>query len=144
MESKKMTTIEKFKDLKFKNEYQDRGDLEQDMISVLETIKQGAIYAQVASVSASGMSRRIKFYRINTFKDSESKNGVKCDIENITAIIGWLRGYMPIGQWKQGAKYVNDFGLLVGGCGMDMILHTLYSCMVYDEAKEWNQHYRTL
>ena len=132
-------TIEKIKTLKFKNEYQTRENLENELMSVLDTIKDGQVYAQVVSVSSSGMSRKIKFYRV-----IEQYQG-KPSIENITAHIAWLRNIAPIGQYvtKSGLHYC-DTGLKVDGCGMDMVFHTLYSCMVYSEAKEWNQNYRTL
>jgi hypothetical protein len=104
------------------------------MASVLKTIKQGKIYVKVLSVSNSGMSRRIAFYR--------ALPGGR--IENITAIVGWLRGTIKPGEYKQGNKWLNENGLMVGGCGMDMIFHTLYCCMRYDEAKNWNQRYSIL
>lgn len=55
---------EQFKDLKYKNEYQSREDLEETLLGILDTIKRGEVYATVTNVSSSGMSRRIKFYRI--------------------------------------------------------------------------------
>lgn len=165
-----MTTIEKFKDMKFKNEYQTRENLEAEMVDVLNTIKTGDIYAQIVSVSSSGMSRKIKFFRVkNYFKFEEINHWAdeegsevcpyfvideikesKPQIENVTAHIAWLLGRAPIGQYatlsRDGSynKHFCDTGLTVGGCGMDMIFHTLYSCMVYDEAKHWNQNYRRL
>ena len=134
------TTIEKLATLKFKNEYISRESLTEDLVSVLDTIKAGQVYASVVHVSASGISRRIKFYRIVHHEPKE--NGSY--IENITPYIAWLRGVVPIGQFVKNDKHFGDYGLTVGGCGMDLIFHTLYSCMVYDEAKVWNQNYRLL
>ena len=105
----------------------------EDMQKTLKAIKQGEIYAKVLTVSRSGMSRRIAFYRV-----------YKGEILNITREIAWLSGYTTPGAFAQGSKYLVDDGLLVQGCGMDMIFHTLYSCMQYSQAKKWNQHYRTL
>lgn len=45
------------------------------------------------------MSRRILFYRIN------HTDGVTPFIENVTHVIGWLSGNLPVGEYKQGSKY---------------------------------------
>lgn len=115
-------------------EIQARKDhIDKDMKSVLKTIKQGKVYAQVISVSNSGMSRRILFFRV--------KHNA---IERITPQIAWLSGNVTPGQYTQGKKLLIEDGLQVGGCGMDMIFHTLYSCMPYSQAKNWSQNYQTL
>lgn len=107
----------------------------EDMQKTLKAIKQGKIYAKVNSVSRSGMSRKISFYRV-----------YKNEILNITREIAWLSGNATPGDYRQGnsQKYLVDEGLNVQGCGMDMIFHTLYNCMRYSQAKKWNQNYRTL
>ena len=116
------------------------------MLSVIKSIKDGEVYATINSVAKSGMSRRMSFYRV--IKSNERWDAKKSKtvyvIERITAPIAWLRGYSKPGNYKQGSKYLNEVGLLVGGCGMDMIFHTLYSCMPYEQAKDWSQRYRTL
>jgi hypothetical protein len=62
------------------------------------------IFAQITSTSRSGMSRRIKFFVLDTDR--------KTDIsEYIANVVGY--------------KYDWDKGLLVGGCGMDMIFSVL-------------------
>lgn len=110
-----------------------KNEIDKKMESTLQTIKQGKVYAKVDSVSRSGMSRKISFYRV---KYNE--------IENITPNIAWLCGAVTPGKIEQGNKFIVDEGLKVSGCGMDMIFHTLYSCMPYSQSKKWNQHYKTL
>ena len=66
--------------------------IDKDMASVLKTIKQGKIYAQVMSVSRSGMSRRILFFRV--------KGG---GIERITAEVAWLCDAVTPGNYQIGA-----------------------------------------
>jgi hypothetical protein len=110
-----------------------KNQIDENMASVLKTIKAGKIYAQIASVSRSGMSRRILFFRVNYG-----------GIERITSEVAWLYGAVTPGQYKQGGKYLTEDGLQVNGCGMDMIFHTLYSCMPYGKAKNWSQKYSTL
>lgn len=98
---------------------------EKDIESVKASIEAGDVYADVVSVSRSGMSMRIKFYRINDRR-----------IERITHIIH--------GGYNQGGKNVCEAGMSVSGCGMDMILHTLYTFLGYERAREWNQEYKML
>ncbi len=88
-------------------------------------IEAGDVYAEVVSVSRSGMSRRIRFFVINDGR-----------IERITHIIH--------GDYKQGKKYVNDDGMSVIGCGMDMVFHTLYNFLGYERAKNWSKQYHIL
>ena len=107
--------------------------IDEAMASVLKTIKQGKTWAMVKNVSKSGMSRNILFYRV--------KQG---GIENITPEIAWLRGEVKPGKYTKGRNEFIYHGLNVGGCGMDMIFYTLYSCMPYKQASKWNQNYRTL
>lgn len=60
----------------------------------------------VTSVSSSGLSRRMKISIL-------TKKGEMIDITNFTA---------KVLDWK-----INDKGILVNGCGMDMCFHTLSS-----------------
>jgi len=115
-------------------EIQQRKDqIDRQMASVLKTIKQGKIYATVTSVSRSGMSRRILFFRVT-----------KGSIERITPQIAWLYGAVTPGKYNQGGKELIEDGLQVSGCGMDMIFHTLYNCMPNKQASKWRQNYKTL
>jgi hypothetical protein len=115
-----------------------KSELTKELASVLESVRNGEVYAHIESVAPSGMSRRILFFRI-----AEGYNK-KNYIEKITAEIGWLSEYLKMGEYKQGGKYVYEAGLRVGGCGMDMIFHTLYRCIPYKEQGEWSQKYNTL
>lgn len=101
---------------------------EQEHVSkTLSKIKAGKMLASVVSVSKSGMSRRIKFYYIH--------NG---ELQNATSAVKFLR---QAGAWDYD---VIDKGFRVGGCGMDMIFHTLYCCVPYKNRDKWNQNYRTI
>lgn len=113
-----------------------------EMESVKKTILEGRIYAKVESVSKSGMSRRISFYRVG---DEKAKwAGDYYTIENITPQVAWLTGWVKVGEYKQGDKYLNEDGLKVSGCGMDMIFHTLYTAIDWPKAEAWNQNYNRL
>jgi hypothetical protein len=124
-------------------------EMTKELESVLQSIRDGEVYAHVESVAPSGMSRRILFYRINTEKYDnapETDEGyiLRPYIQRITAEIGWLCGELKAGEYKQGGKYVYEAGLRVGGCGMDMIFNTLYRCIPYEELGKWSQKYNTL
>jgi len=103
-----------------------------ELKSVQKSILNGEIYAYIASVAKSGMSRRILFYRVNKGK-----------IERVTAEIAQLAGIVKIGEYKQGQKYLIEDGVQVGGCGMDMVLHTLSNCLP-EYGQGWNQEYKWL
>ena len=91
-----------------------------------KAIKKGRIYASIESVSRTGMSRRIKFYRVEKNRIIQATNAVN---------------YLRHQKWDY---MVNDAGMKVTGCGMDMIFHTLYSALQYKDAKNWKQNYSTL
>lgn len=73
-------------------------------VEKVKTMLQGVetIYGIVRHVSASGMSRNIDLYII---KDNQPV---------------WLTGYASI---ILGYKLAKDRGMVVGGCGMDMVFH---------------------
>lgn len=98
--------------------------------TIIDTIQQGEVYARVVSVSKSGMSRRILFYRVNNDR-----------IENITEEIGLLSGELKAMATKQRGKYVSESGLWVSGCGMDMIFYILNKCV---KGLDWNGRYNLL
>ena len=82
------------------------------------------IYAKVAHVSRSGMSRTMSFYMI---EDGE--------LINITHVIAQALG-----------KKLNDqeWSFRVSGCGMDMIAHTLdvfASKLGFKNTPSWVEHY---
>lgn len=64
----------------------------------------------------------------------------------MTPEIAWLAGYVKPGKYQQGQKWLIESGLGVSGVGMDMIFHTLYSCVPLNskQEKQWNQRYNTL
>lgn len=106
---------------------------QKDMQKVQKAILDGKIYANVNSVSRSGMSRRISFYMVENDH-----------IRRVTREVAWLTGWVPVGEHKSRGKYMVDAGLWVGGCGMDMIFHTLYCALSQEQSKEWNQRYNVL
>lgn len=74
----------------------------------LKNLRPGdAVYTKVDSVSRSGMSRSISFYRVQ-----------KGEIQDITWSISRILDY-PMDR--------NSGGMKVGGCGMDMCFHCVYS-----------------
>lgn len=120
-------------------------EMTDELKSIVQSIKDGEVYAHIESVSKSGMSRRILFFRIAYTGWSEIDLDYTLPrIQKITAEIGWLSGELKQGEYQQGGKYVFEDGLRVRGCGMDMIFHTLYKCMPYEEAKDWRQKYNLL
>lgn len=70
------------------------------------------VYTTVRHVSASGMSRRISLFV-----------AVKGTIQPITWDVARALGESVKGR----AGYVQDVGLTVGGCGMDMCFHVVNS-----------------
>ncbi len=67
------------------------------------------IYAKVTRVSSSGMSRKVKLY----FNDKDG------ELRDIT--------YWSAKALEWGYKDGYNGGILVSGCGMDMLFHTVYS-----------------
>jgi len=111
-------------------------EMTDELKSIIQSIKNGEVYAHIESVSSSGMSRRILFFRISEGWDK------KPYIERITAEIGWLAGYLEQGKQKQRGKYVTEAGLYVSGCGMDMIFHLLGNCI--PECDKWDGSYNII
>ncbi len=64
--------------MKKSNEYKDA------MNSVAKSILKGEVYTHVESVSNSGMSRRILFYRIESDTYNDEAKNINYHIENIT------------------------------------------------------------
>lgn len=77
-----------------------------DLQNAMKESTNKRIYATVTRVSNSGMSRCVKFYYVN-------KDG---NIYNLTPRIARIMGYR-----------LTDYGVRIGGCGMDVIFNTLYN-----------------
>lgn len=132
------------KDFKTLKNYDKLSEYDQKMLKkVYHNILDGQIYADIKSVSRSGMSRRIAFYTVEPGEKSNPYYS-KPYISRITNYIAWLTGWIPCGEYKSHGKHMVDDGLHVSGCGMDMIFHTLYSALGHENAKKWNQQYRNL
>jgi hypothetical protein len=88
--------------------------LEQDILKAVERdgdageiISEAVtVYAVIRSVAASGMSRVIDFYVM-------VNNQPQCISFNVGVVLGW--------------KMHKDRGIIVSGCGMDMVYHTVDS-----------------
>lgn len=80
----------------------------------IKAVKDGRMVCSIGSVSASGMSRTVKFVEV-------AKNSKPCrknySVLNFFEFFQML-GYSPITN--------SDF-FRIGGCGMDMIFHTNYT-----------------
>lgn len=90
---------------------------ERDRNESLETLRKllqpgDTVYTILNHVSRSGMSRRISLCV-----------GHGKEIQNIT----WDAARAMGDSTKQGGKYVQDAGMVVPGCGMDMGFHIVYS-----------------
>lgn len=81
----------------------------------IKAVKEGRMLCIIPKVSASGMSRQIKFH---SFEPNTSGNG------------GYYRQYYALFQ-ALGYKAVkgNRDAFTISGCGMDMIFHTNYTNM---------------
>lgn len=114
------------KDFKTLKGFENLSEWEQENLKkVYKTILAGEIYARIESVSRSGMIRNIVFYMVD-----------KKNIVNISDFIGWLTGWTKLGEYNRFLK--------VGGCGMDMIFHSLYVALDTKDAQKWKQGYRML
>ena len=91
-----------------KKKIQEKLEALHQLKKIMQHTKDKRIYASVIHVSATGMSRVIKFYTI-------TKNG---SLYNLNGLINNITGY----AWDK-----NYYGLRVYGCGMDMIFNTLYN-----------------
>ncbi len=91
----------------------------QDIIrTILDAQQHKHIKGVVTAVSQSGMSRRIKFFTIDTWTKYNS-DGNKQDlpyVREVTHLVGRALGW----SW-------NDRGVQVSGCGMDMVFHSVYT-----------------
>lgn len=83
---------------------------QQTIVELKKLIKPGdRIYVNITRVSASGMSRRMRFYVIN-------KGELVVITERFSIVTGWG---------------VNDDGVSVSGCGMNMAFHAVYTLGAY-------------
>ena len=99
-----------------KNEYYSEESFINDANNWIKAIKEGRVICNVASVSKSGMSRKLKFlsYEPSTYKDEQK---------------GYYRQYNVMLECL-GFKFNRDsWAITVNGCGMDMIFHTNYTIM---------------
>lgn len=77
---------------------------------LIQALQEGQFYARVCQVSASGMSRHITLW----VPYIDHTGTVR--IENLTYLLHHFCGY----RWNKDTNAV-----IVGGCGMDMIFHTI-------------------
>tara|TARA_R110000822_G_scaffold302960_1_gene427480 strand:+ start:182 stop:610 length:429 start_codon:yes stop_codon:yes gene_type:complete len=79
----------------------------------IKAIKQGRVICNIESVSASGMSRVLKFNECN----GSIKSGFR--------FLNFWKLFKDLGF----AENKNSQGFRVSGCGMDMVFHTNYTIM---------------
>ena len=94
------------------NYYED--DFIRDAKRYIQAIKENRVICNIESVSASGMSRNIKFLECK--KNTYHKN-----------YYNWLNffAFFKVLGYTESRKKDNCFS--ISGCGMDMIFHTNYS-----------------
>lgn len=81
-------------------------------------VRPGAtVYTSITHVSASGMTRHIRVYVVTRY--AEKGRGVRHEITDITGHVAAVLGY----RRARGSRW----DLVVGGCGMDMGFHVVYS-----------------
>ena len=80
-----------------------------ELKKIMSKVKDKRVYARVTYVSASGMSRGVTFRVI-------TKKGELLRIDNL---IRKITSYRWAREW--------DNGIVIGGCGMDVIFNTLYN-----------------
>ena len=93
------------------NEYYSSDDFIRDAKRYVKAIKEGRIICDIASVSRSGMSRKMKFLECH-------RNSSTGNYQYLT-FFGMYRalGYNP----------KRDGLINISGCGMDMVFHTNYN-----------------
>jgi hypothetical protein len=85
-------------------------------------VKPGAsVYTIVTHVARSGMSRHIRCYipTRDTFTDRDGRKRVQQGITDITGLVANACGF----RRARGSRW----DLVVGGCGMDMCFHVVYT-----------------
>lgn len=93
--------------------YYDESRFISDCERYILAIKQGRMINTIKSVSASGMSRTIKF--VSSEHDKKSKRFYIANYNMLFDMLGFTKSRS------------NDFCFTISGCGMDMIFHTNYS-----------------
>ena len=103
-----------------KNEYYNEEQFINDAKKWVEAIKQGRVICTVASVSKSGMSRKLKFLSCEPSKyNNENGEEIRYNYRQYNVMLECL-----------GFKFSRDsWAITVNGCGMDMIFHTNYTIM---------------
>lgn len=80
----------------------------------IKALKEQRIVVSIPHVSSSGMSRIIRFREINRYKWDSKYHYSIYQFDWFFEQLGWSYDK----NWE---------GIRVGGCGMDMVFHTLYS-----------------
>lgn len=80
----------------------------------IKALKEQRIVVSIPHISSSGMSRIIRFREINRYKWESKTHYCITQFDWFLEQLGWSYDK----NWD---------GIRVGGCGMDMVFHTLYS-----------------
>lgn len=91
------------------NEYYSIERFEEDAKRYIKAIKENRVICNIASVSSSGMSRRLSFLEFGV----KNKRGYQMTFYSFLNCLGY--------------KVDNNNTFRVDGCGMDMVFHTNYS-----------------
>lgn len=91
------------------NQYYSIESFNNDAKRYIKAIKENRVICNIASVSSSGMSRRLSFVEFGV----KNKRGYQCTFYAFLTALGY--------------KVDNNNTFRVDGCGMDMVFHTNYS-----------------
>src|SRR5688572_8199477 len=85
----------------------------------ISAIKEGRMLCTIPKVSASGMSRQIKFHSFEIYGNGTTKNSPQ---------VGYYRQYWAFFKaLGYSEARGNKDAFTIGGCGMNMIFHTNYT-----------------
>ena len=87
-------------------------------LNYISAIKEGRMLCIIPKVSASGMSRQIKFHSFEIYGNGTTKNSQQ---------VGYYRQYWSLFKMLGYREVKNSDAFSIGGCGMDMIFHTNYT-----------------
>jgi hypothetical protein len=96
--------------------YYDAERFVEDALRYIKAIKESRMICSIGSVSASGMSRTIKFVSIekNKYKNSGALHYTS----------NYFQFFKALGYTESRSK---EHYFQIGGCGMDMVFHTNYT-----------------
>lgn len=88
------------------------------MCKVVYNYQEGRMLCIIPKVSASRMSRQIKFHSFEIYDNGTTKNSTQ---------VGYYRQYWSFFKMLGYKEVKGTENFSIGGCGMDMIFHTNYT-----------------